>query len=919
MKKIILSFAFIISLITCLTITGVINAQNIPLLEQWLPNTQGTQLSPRSETSSILIGGSTTSTAEFVFDVWNGRATATTDFCLASGKCLSTGGGGTYNYTSSWEQLFPNAITPTSSTAGIFVNASSTFDSILRVNGGLIVNSNATTTGNSLIGNTLYVKDGRVGIGTASPASTLHIVGNARLDGTSDKLYLGSTAIYIANAGWTSNRNVGITVGSTYKFTVESSALVVMGSDGSGNVGIATTTPGGYYGEKLTVAGGAYITGGATTTALRVASLNVNGDDISDITGSGLAVVNGALSVQGFALSGSTGAWETAWANTLTPTSTSAGIFVKASSTFDSTLRVNSGLIVNSNATTTGNSLIGNTLYVKDSNVGIGTANPNSKFEIYNSAGAGSINLSGNGSDTYNFDSLTMYDTGGKYWAIHHRNTDGGVNNLLFEHYDGANYNGYMTINPDGHIIAPNLRATSLNASSTLISTLNFTNATGTNLHVGELCLTNDCKTSWPVGGGGSSAWEQIWANALTPTSTTAGIFVKASSTFISNLRVANSTDFGGWDAGDGLFNIESNSPGSAVKIDSSYPGVQDSPLFYINYTGGGSGANLFRIDSNSASSQEQIRLQGLTVGIEMVETDQTNATGKGKWEMYLQHNKLGWGSRSQADDGFQKMIGWSQAQEGGAMILPDPDVGEWPEFSSRFGIVGINTNTTTDYFSISTDTNPSGGEGALLKDIFLVNGSGQVGIASSTPYAGSKLAVVGATYINGAFKLLGSGSSEMFSFNQSSGNGWIAFREGSTITGYVGFSDNGGLANGLANNTMIVRSQGNLVLTTNGNHPVITATTGYKVGIGDNFSSPTSTLDILGTLNVNGGATTTHNFFSAGYASSTTGFFSGGLLNIGGATTLRGITTTTATTTIWGMKVYKPSRESATTCLEFL
>jgi hypothetical protein len=176
-----------------------------------------------------------------------------------------------------------------------------------------------------------------------------------------------------------------------------------------------------------------------------------------------------------------TSSWEQLFTNAITPTSTTAGIFVNASSTFNSTLRVNSGLIVNSNATTTGNSLIGNTLYVKDSNVGIGTANPNSKLEIYNSAGAGTITMSGNGSDAYNFDSMTMYDTGGKYWAIHHRNTDGGLNNLLFEHYNGSTYNGYMTINPDGHILTPNLRAASLNASSTNIGTLKvFNNATTT-------------------------------------------------------------------------------------------------------------------------------------------------------------------------------------------------------------------------------------------------------------------------------------------------------------------------------------------------------------------------------------------------------------------------------------------------------
>jgi hypothetical protein len=91
------------------------------------------------------------------------------------------------------------------------------------------------------------------------------------------------------------------------------------------------------------------IAANATTTgALRVATLNLNGDDVTDITGSGLTISNGALSVTGLALQGSTGAWETAWTNALTPTSTTAGIFVNASSTFNSTLRVNNTLTLNS-------------------------------------------------------------------------------------------------------------------------------------------------------------------------------------------------------------------------------------------------------------------------------------------------------------------------------------------------------------------------------------------------------------------------------------------------------------------------------------------------------------------------------------------------------------------------------------------
>lgn len=74
-------------------------------------------------------------------------------------------------------------------------------------------------------------------------------------------------------------------------------------------------------------------------------------------------------------------------------------------------------------------------------------------------------------------------------------------------------------------------------------------NATTTqSLTVGSLlnCDTIDtdanglmkCGTDANSGTGGSAAWEQIWTNAITPTTTTAGIFVKASSTINSTLRV---------------------------------------------------------------------------------------------------------------------------------------------------------------------------------------------------------------------------------------------------------------------------------------------------------------------------------------------------------------------------------------------
>ncbi|MDD5110501.1 MAG: hypothetical protein PHI63_04795 [Patescibacteria group bacterium] len=52
---------------------------------------------------------------------------------------------------------------------------------------------------------------------------------------------------------------------------------------------------------------------------------------------------------------GDPGAWKTIWANAITPTSSSAGLWVLASSTFNSTLRVNGGITGNLTGNVTGN------------------------------------------------------------------------------------------------------------------------------------------------------------------------------------------------------------------------------------------------------------------------------------------------------------------------------------------------------------------------------------------------------------------------------------------------------------------------------------------------------------------------------------------------------------------------------------
>lgn len=69
-------------------------------------------------------------------------------------------------------------------------------------------------------------------------------------------------------------------------------------------------------------------------------------------------------------------------------------------------------------------------------------------------------------------------------------------------------------------------------------------NATSTHFAASEICLSNDCKTAWPVGGGGGgAAWEKYTglsspADIITPTTTNASIYVSGNATTTGNLEV---------------------------------------------------------------------------------------------------------------------------------------------------------------------------------------------------------------------------------------------------------------------------------------------------------------------------------------------------------------------------------------------
>ncbi|MBI5078923.1 hypothetical protein HZB08_02765, partial [Candidatus Saganbacteria bacterium] len=86
-------------------------------------------------------------------------------------------------------------------------------------------------------------------------------------------------------------------------------------------------------------------------------------------------------------------------------------------------------------------------------NVGIGTAEPGAKLEIYDSGANPYLKIKGTG-DNYNFAGLQLWsdETADKYWSLEHRRYAGEVNNFAIEEYDGTNYNQRLVINPGGKV-----------------------------------------------------------------------------------------------------------------------------------------------------------------------------------------------------------------------------------------------------------------------------------------------------------------------------------------------------------------------------------------------------------------------------------------------------------------------------------
>ncbi|MEW6296082.1 MAG: hypothetical protein AB1467_07410, partial [Candidatus Diapherotrites archaeon] len=433
---------------------------------------------------------------------------------------------------------------------------------------------------------------GNVGIGTTAPSAKLHA------SSTSEQLRLSN--------GTTGSTNFA-------SFNVLSAGDLLIDPQGT-----ATST---FVWSNLKVEGNATSTG-----TIYSSQLGLGTDYLTDITGSGLTISNGALTVAGYD-SGSAGSWQNIFTNTLTPTSTGAGIFVTGSSTMAANFRVDG------QATTTGTHYAGQlgvgTDYVTDltgtgmtvSSGALGLANTAVSAGSYGSASqvptftvdsqgrltaAGSTayqdaSTSVKGVASFNdsyftvssgdvtIDDLYLLNSGdtgtgsyifsGDVRAATLNATSTNVGTLTV--YTGSTLSGLTTLS--------DARIATLNATSSLIDTLTLTNdlavahggtgastlaangiligngtspVTATTLTNGQLligstgaapvaatltagsgiAITNGAGsiTLTNLGYGTGGAWESILSGtALTPTSTQAGIFVRASSTIDANLRVA--------------------------------------------------------------------------------------------------------------------------------------------------------------------------------------------------------------------------------------------------------------------------------------------------------------------------------------------------------------------------------------------
>ncbi|MBI4050544.1 MAG: hypothetical protein HY396_01020, partial [Candidatus Doudnabacteria bacterium] len=285
---------------------------------------------------------------------------------LTSGNLVLGGANPQINVTGSYTLTFQSGVT---GNIQFFSSANSlTSAGTLTLAGGLNANS-ATTTDTLAVGGTLRLADGSATFPGFTFANDLNT-----------GIFRSGDDILDISTGGVSRLTI-TTATSTFATSIVADSTTFIVNANENRVGIGTVSPT----STLAVVGDTRLNGAVNITGTLTLGLNCSGmSNNGTLTADASGQVFCDPDAGGGASTGDPGAWNQLWAGAspaLTPTDTTAGIFVRASSTFDSTLRINGALSALANATSTfadGAVFDTNTLVINanENRVGIGTATP---------------------------------------------------------------------------------------------------------------------------------------------------------------------------------------------------------------------------------------------------------------------------------------------------------------------------------------------------------------------------------------------------------------------------------------------------------------------------------------------------------------------------------------------------------------
>ena len=366
-----------------------------------------------------------------------GSFASTTSAQLAGVMSDENGSGGTLVFSTS----------PTLSNPGINnINASSDFTLTQNsINPLVSISSGA-------VANTLYLKEGKTGLGTNNPANKLHIEGtgggsagiymnNAVPSATSNTLYNNGGSLYWNGAALAAGSSVSGTTNYISKFTGSNTIGNSMVFDNGTYVGIGTTEPG----AGLDVVGSAmagsirtnqqFIStlGNGTAPLLVTSNTKVNNLNVEQVDGydfNQALQTSSSPSFAGLTLSGNltlgvttvtTSGAQLNYLNAATGTTGTTSTNLVFSTAPTLTNPIINNINPSSDFTLTQNSInplvsissgaVANTLYLKEGKTGLGTTNPANTLDIGNGGG---IHIT---SGTPVSTSAALYNVGGSlYW-----------------------------------------------------------------------------------------------------------------------------------------------------------------------------------------------------------------------------------------------------------------------------------------------------------------------------------------------------------------------------------------------------------------------------------------------------------------------------------------------------------------------